>query len=357
MALVPTSLSSLTHPFSVEGEISFNKIREMVESRPENQRYEAQVEIMQQLLKLRDENNESISQWYSYVLESENWKGSISKAGFDAEWKKAAKLHGKHLENLAYIESIRQRAMCTDTLFTRITTRSLAEQVSKVLGKDIAYNDLISGVNREVYDRLSRAGRGHRRQKFMIQGDLVRAANQLRSNSLSREELKKHGLKLDNDGFVVEKTSSDVDMDEDGEDGDEDKSITSDADVNSDMDDVEDVPSNTSQSSDDESYLDDSGDDSSTPADTDSNRGADDINIKDDPSDVPKKRKKRRQARWSGVLDDRKSKRSKKSCNCQVSRSMINVFNPKPEDVGSRDQLILLRNIPRKISSFSAEKL
>ncbi|KAJ5630033.1 hypothetical protein N7528_003690 [Penicillium herquei] len=358
MALVPTSLSSLTHPFSVEGEISFNKIREMVESRPENQRYEAQVEIMQQLLKLRDENNESISQWYSYVLESENWKGSLSKAGFDAEWKKAAKLHGKHLENLVYIESIRQRAMarwgkeCTNTLFTRITTRSLAEQVSKVLGKDIAYDDLISGVNREVYDRLSRPGRGHRRQKFMIQGDLVRAANQLRPNSLSREELKKHDLKLDGDGFVVGKLPSDADMDED-------ENIHSDADANSDLDDIEDDDFNISQSSDDESYLDDSGDDSSTHADTKSNRGGDDTDSEENPSDNPKKRKKRRQARWSGVLDDRKGKRSKKSCNCQVPQSMIKIFNPKPgpEDVDSRDRLILLRKIQRKISSYSAEKL
>ncbi|KAJ5712872.1 uncharacterized protein N7483_010053 [Penicillium malachiteum] len=191
MVLLPTSPSSPTHTFSIEGEISFKKICEMVESRSEDQRYEAQVEIMQWLVKLRVESTESISQWYSYALESEDWKNSTSKEGFDVECERAAKLHDKNRENLAYAESIRQRAMvrwgteCANVLFTRITTRSLAEQVSKILGKDIAYTDLISGLNREVCDRLGRPGRGHRRQKFMLQEDLARAANQLRPSSPS----------------------------------------------------------------------------------------------------------------------------------------------------------------------------
>ncbi|KAJ5725417.1 uncharacterized protein N7483_006774 [Penicillium malachiteum] len=92
----------------------------------------------------------------------------------------------------------------------QITTRSLAELISKALGKNIPYQELGSGANREISDGLNRTGRGHRRQRTMIQGDLARAVNQQRTERLTQEEFTKHTLRLDSDGFVVERAPGEV---------------------------------------------------------------------------------------------------------------------------------------------------
>ncbi|KAJ5734386.1 hypothetical protein N7493_003172 [Penicillium malachiteum] len=62
----------------------------------------------------------------------------MSEEGFHAvmEWARAAKIHQKHLSNLAYIEDIKTKDIsywgqqATDRFFARITTKSLAEQAN-----------------------------------------------------------------------------------------------------------------------------------------------------------------------------------------------------------------------------------
>ncbi|KAJ5697808.1 hypothetical protein N7488_011492 [Penicillium malachiteum] len=59
--------------------------RDMVERRPQEQKYDLQREVMLTLLRLRDENMQSISSWYAYTLESGAWKETMTEEGFHAQ--------------------------------------------------------------------------------------------------------------------------------------------------------------------------------------------------------------------------------------------------------------------------------
>ncbi|KAJ5629478.1 hypothetical protein N7528_003135 [Penicillium herquei] len=122
--------------------------RDMVERLPREQKYDLQREVMLSLM----------------------------------EWARAEKIHKKHLLNLAYIQDIKIKAIAywgqhaAKRFFTMMTTKSLAEQVSKLLTKKVSFQDMPVGVNREICDRLSNPGRGHRSTKSTFQGELQRTA-------------------------------------------------------------------------------------------------------------------------------------------------------------------------------------
>ncbi|KAJ5691195.1 hypothetical protein N7488_011930 [Penicillium malachiteum] len=98
-----------------------------------------------------------------------------------------------------------------ERFFMRITTKTLAEQVSKLLTKKIPFSDVLIGVNREICDRLSNPGRRQRTTKTMLQGDLRRTASMLRLDAPTPVELRLHGLNIGDDGFLIEKPPGDPD--------------------------------------------------------------------------------------------------------------------------------------------------
>ncbi|KAJ5726268.1 uncharacterized protein N7483_007625 [Penicillium malachiteum] len=114
----------------------------------------------------------------------------------------------------------------------------MAEQVSRLLQKNVTYEDMIVGVNREIYERLNNPGRGQRTTKSMIQGDLRNTANQLRLEIITSAALNEHGLKIDKDGFAVERRPTDPMVEDVIEDPTNDKDV----DMGLPMDDEKDLP-------------------------------------------------------------------------------------------------------------------
>jgi hypothetical protein len=329
---------------SQAGQSMFERVRNTVENQPEPLRYAYQLQVMEHLIKLRDENEGAISSWYSYVLESGAWKLQRDASVFEVEWERARKIHTKHQQNLHYVSTIRQKAVLrwgeedTAVFFDKIHTRSMAEQVSKLLNQDFDFAQVQLGVNHELISRLDAIGRGHRRTKFMIQGDLVRAANSLSTEPLRAQDFKKHGLRIGQDGFLAAQTgppSPDVHT-EDGNHDDEPEDVTSE-------------PSTPGTQSDDSrhsarSYQ------PMTPV---------------TPSRLRPRQKQKRDERPSRIEKGSPSTRrlpkptpvGKSRCDCALSKSMLASFEEVPEDVDDRMKLILLRKINRKMGVISAENL
>lgn len=90
-------------------------------------------------------------------------------------------------------------------LFTMIRTKAMAEQISRFLAKGATSDQMRRAVNHELALRLGKTGRGQRRTKHLIQGDLTRAAISLCTDDLPPSRFKMHGLKLDQTGFLVDK--------------------------------------------------------------------------------------------------------------------------------------------------------
>lgn len=198
-----------TRPLGVS-DPTFQEIRQAVESHPAEERYHLQLEVGEHLLNLRDENTDAISQWYDYVVQSEDWKRERDEEGFRQEWERARRVYDKHQQNLSYIRTEYERAVSqwgigdADSLFSRVRTKTMAEQVHKLLARNATFDQVRRATNHELVQRLGRVGRGHRRAKHMIQGDLVNAARFMCTDDMPPSDFKKHGLKLDPHGFLVE---------------------------------------------------------------------------------------------------------------------------------------------------------
>lgn len=344
------------HP-NHENQSTFERVRTTVESQPENLRYAFQLEVMEYLIKLRDENEEAISLWYSYVLESGAWKIQREETVFEMEWQRARKIHDKHQQNRAYVSTILKKAISkwgerdATVFFDKIRTKSMAEQVSKLLNQDLDFAQVQLGVNQALVKRLDTVGRGHRRTKAMIQGDLVRAATLLSEEPLRAQDFKRHGLQLDSDGFLVARKgppSPDIHTEDEAESQEDQDSIAGN----------DDIPSEASAQGEE------SDDSSSSGRSTHSYRPMTPT-TPSRPGSGRKKQKQRRYKRHSGVdnvpLPNRRLPKpnpvGQSNCSCGLSKSMLASFEEVPEDVDDRAKLILLRKINRKMGSISAENL
>ncbi|KAJ5971735.1 uncharacterized protein N7479_001653 [Penicillium vulpinum] len=185
--------------------------RQIVEQAPEEDRYTLQLKLGIYMLEKRDENEEAISIWYDYVIQSGVWKRERTEADFRDEWERARSIRDRHQRNLAYIEAMYQKAVSkcgvehTQDLFVLIRTKTIAESVSKLLTLDASFEELRRGINHELVRRLANTGRGYRRAKYLIQGDLKRAAGSLCTEELRPSQFKTLGLALGPHGWLVER--------------------------------------------------------------------------------------------------------------------------------------------------------
>lgn len=190
---------------------SIDTLRSAVEEQPESQRYELQLGVMKYLVLHCGKKTDAVAKWYDYVLESGIWRQECSEAKFQEEWSHAKQIHGRHLQGLAYIDKIRQKAAAewgernARALFTRITTRTMAGSINKFLARNFRYEQLQLVINNELVDRLTRAARGETRYdgEFLMQQDLYQAWERLNTTPLHPDRLWPLGLKYDQDGFLV----------------------------------------------------------------------------------------------------------------------------------------------------------
>ncbi|OQD94634.1 hypothetical protein PENVUL_c134G06290 [Penicillium vulpinum] len=166
--------------------------RQIVEQAPEEDRYTLQLKLGIYMLEKRDENEEAISIWYDYVIQSGVWKRERTEADFRDEWERARSIRDRHQRNLAYIEAMYQKAVSkcgvehTQDLFVLIRTKTIAESVSKLLTLDASFEELRRGINHEL-------------------GDLKRAAGSLCTEELRPSQFKTLGLALGPHGWLVER--------------------------------------------------------------------------------------------------------------------------------------------------------
>ncbi|KAJ5986731.1 hypothetical protein N7451_011096 [Penicillium sp. IBT 35674x] len=347
------ALEHLLNGQNPASESAFERVKTSIENQPAHLRYTFQLEVMEYLVKLRDENEEAISLWYSYVLESGDWKMQRDESVFEIEWQKARRIHDKHRQNLEYVSTIRRKAILrwgekdASIFFDKIHTKSMAEQVSKMLNQDLDFAQVQLGVNRELVKRLDAAGRGHRRTKSMIQGDLVRAATSLSTEPLRSQDFKRHGLQVGPDGFLMARLgppSPDIHTEDEAE---------------SRHDPGEGAPSEAS-------YRDGERDSPHASGHPERIYRPTTPIIFSRYGSPRRKQKQRRYKRHFGINNvppsttrrlPKPNPIGKNKCNCGLSRSMLASFEEIPEDVDDRARLILLRKINRKIGAISAENL
>ena len=362
-------------------DLSFEGIRRTVELCPQEQRYDMQVRVMEYLIKLRDENTEAVSLWYSYVLDSGIWKERRDNSSFQEEWERARKIHEKHRQNLDYIESISHKAALkwgegnALVLFTRINTRSLAEQVSKLLSTGISFDQLKRAVNRELVERLDRRGRGNRRSKNLIQGDFARAAAAPSTGKMRPEEFKKHGLKLDQDGFLTAlaenetptpdlETEIESEEESGGEDVEDVENVEDMEDIGNmedkdveDMGNMDDVENREDKDVEDMEDIEDKDVEDEDVEDED----VEDEEMEDEHTDESD------QSQWSQAARIPDRSRNPKAnnpdilssvrCSCLLPRALLLGFAHVKEKHSTRVKLALLRRVTRSLGRFSAEKI
>ncbi|KAJ9481738.1 hypothetical protein VN97_g11728 [Penicillium thymicola] len=336
-----------TQPGDVS-EPTFERIKHAVESQPSENRYDLQLEVGEHLLKIRDENTEAVSRWYDYVIQSGAWKKERTETGFREEWDRARQVHDRYQQNLAYIQTTHERASLrwgeqdASSLFTMVHTKAIAEQVSKLLAKNVTFDQMRKAVNHELVRRLGRVGRGHRRTKHWIQGDFSSAAACLCTEHLPPSRFKQLGLKLDQHGFLVEKQgppSPDLVSDEHDDD-----------------------------SSDDEGDSIVSMEEDSEPGTAGRPANQTDLPLTPPSTGVAKRKQKSRRfkgqaahARYRQSYQSPTPKRPRTEpqpqCHCALSKSLLQQLKSAPTGPTDREKLITLRKTARVSGIFSAGKM
>ncbi|KAJ5217659.1 uncharacterized protein N7469_011284 [Penicillium citrinum] len=317
----------------------FEAIRLMAERCPKEERYGVQLAVMEKLLNVRDDNTEAIALWYQYVEESGVWKRDDEPG----VWLRAQKISEKHAKNVKYIDSIREKACLrwgednALPFFTRILTKTSAEHVNTLLLCDVEFEDMRCAVNHEILNRLQRRGRGHRRDKMVIQGDLARAAKSLDTSSISADEYKKHGLKFDDSGFLVGLAQGELPAPSLEDVGAEDRyGRYVDEEKDAKMDDGRSVfvPS---------------------PSPSDPDRSS---------SEEPVRPDYQRRARRHGGINLPANRRpvrrrpiDRENCTCELSKGLRDSFTKRAEERSDRLKLVVLRRVVRSLCVFTAEKI
>lgn len=356
MALPPEAALLLQdlRPEVLANPTQFEQVRRTIEEWPEEQQYALQKEVMDTLIQLQDENSQAISNWYSYVVRKESWKNSCTEEIFKKDWSRARSIHKKHEENKAYITKIRDRAAKdwgeenASALFKRIHTRTMAEQVSKMLGRRMTYEQARAASNREILARLNRPGRGNRRNKELIQGDLSKAANgPIDAPEIRDQDLKKHGLKYDQDDFLIEIGADELFVPvegpsaEVGEGGDDSSSS------NYTTDSEDDLLSSRHQSP--------SSQDSTTDTDTDTE--TDEYTPYLTPKETPRKHNRSLPARVTKDTRGRKDTQDNTECECVLSNCTLQHLENRNARYSDEKKRILIRKVIQKIGAITADTL
>ncbi|KAJ6020893.1 hypothetical protein N7540_006397 [Penicillium herquei] len=175
--------ASLKPQIYLEGEATVEQVYLAFQKLPDTQKYEIQVEVMEWLLKQRDTNAETISQWYSYAFQSGVCKDVKSEAGSQKKWQQSCNLPGNDQDY--YTEFVKNRAILQWgesnelALFTRIKTRTTATNIGKLLSQKVSHD------------------------KLKLAGNLARASTFLKTEELLPPDIKKYGLKYDQDGYLA----------------------------------------------------------------------------------------------------------------------------------------------------------
>jgi hypothetical protein len=177
--------------------------------------YQLATQLLDKLVDYHDRVEQAISSLYNFVDEEELWKGQEDHAEFKRRWQEARKIQLRHKQNARYIAGVKRKAVTAwgqveaNAFFEHLKSRTMVELASIFVRSGLSYEQMRLAINNEVILRLSATRRGIRTTKGVIQGDLSKALTRKCLNPLVTNDLRAHGLRLDQDGYCCANTSGD----------------------------------------------------------------------------------------------------------------------------------------------------
>lgn len=191
---------------------SAEQLIECLKKLPEHQVYDTAKDYFEVFCDRGKEFLDSIGiDLYEFVRDGEYWQGHDTPEEFESAWLAAKKALDRRESDNHYLQTVFNGAIQlwphdAQKIMVRAQTKTFAEKISKFITGNISFETMQLAVNNAILKRLENSlqGRGIRRAKSVMQGDLDNARKQMDLTPLTEERLARFNLALDEDGFCCE---------------------------------------------------------------------------------------------------------------------------------------------------------